>query len=137
MNSRNGLDSSQKMRFWRANLTLSPKFVYLGERDLSEGELEWTQPEGLWCIYLYLHSGVLTVNNRSYTYEPGTLSVISPGARAGHTKSGSGAYVFYLSFNLPGQGSAEVALPIVVAHPAREHLMVSYQAAIRSAQEQL
>lgn len=125
------------MRYWRANLGTHPKSIYIGERELSEGELEWTQPDNLWCMYLYLHSGLLTVNNRSYPYKPGMISVIAPGTRASHTKYSTGTYIFYLSFDLPGKGSVDVALPALTTHPAYEHVMLTFRAAIRSAQKHL
>jgi len=89
--------------------------ITLGSGDLPATHGDWIQPDRLWAFLFYRHSGVLTVNQRSYAYEPGTLASIPPGARAGHSRAGHGSKTLttYISADLSAEGPHVVAIPVV------------------------
>jgi len=109
------MKSNQKIRRWRINLSGMPALLTLGMGDLPETHHDWIQPDRLWAFLLYRHSGVLTVNQRAYPYEVGSLACIPPGARAGHSRAGFGSKTeaIYMSAEFSTEGPHVVAIPVL------------------------
>lgn len=99
------------MKFFQADLSASPDFVLVGDGDLREDRAEWVQPLDRWTMINYGHSGIVTVNVHSVSYQSGTVVVFPPGSRGSHNRVGGDRYYRFLTFTLPGSKGEMMAVP--------------------------
>jgi len=104
-----------RIQYWRADLGRDPRFLVIGSRDLKAEEYDSIQPDGRWSLYIYLHEGTVTINQRTYAYRPGIASIVPPSARLSHLGrlDRESSLVVHVGFDLPSTQGDIVALPAI------------------------
>ena len=107
------------MRYCLANLSSPPGLMYVGDGDLRDDRLEWTQNPDHFTVFYYHHRNAAVLSGQLIAVGEGDMVVVSPGTRAGHAKVGEGCHCEFFTFDLPGRRPVEVALPVYL--PDRTH----------------
>lgn len=100
------------MRYCLANLALPPAYMLVGDGDLRDDRLEWTQAPTHYTLFYYHQRNAVILNGQTTAVGDGDLVLVAPGTRAGHAVVGEGQRFEYFTFDLPGRRPAEVALPV-------------------------
>lgn len=100
------------MRYCLANLALPPAYMLVGDGNLLEDRLEWTQSPTHYTLFYYHHRNAVVLNGQTTALDDGDLVLVAPGTRAGHAAVGEGLHFEFFTFDLPGRRPAEVALPV-------------------------